>query len=81
MKNTVTRVLAGTAVTLLLSGVGAMLCADPAAAAATTAGGAAARPAASVNRVPVHVPVNVCGNADNDGSGLNPAFGNTCVNA
>lgn len=81
MKNTVTRILAGTAVTLLLSGVSAMLCVDPAAAAVTTAGVAAASPAASVTRVPVHVPVNVCGNEVNDGGGLNPAFGNTCVNA
>ncbi|WP_327135227.1 chaplin [Streptomyces sp. NBC_01343] len=32
-------------------------------------------------QVPVHVPVNVCGNTVNIVGLLNPAFGNTCVNA
>ncbi|RLV71226.1 chaplin [Streptomyces sp. CBMAI 2042] len=32
-------------------------------------------------QVPVHVPVNVCGNTINVIGLLNPAFGNTCVNA
>ncbi|MFD4133531.1 chaplin [Streptomyces goshikiensis] len=32
-------------------------------------------------QVPVHVPVNVCGNSVNLVGLLNPAFGNTCVNA
>jgi ChpA-C len=32
-------------------------------------------------QVPVHVPVNVCGNTANVVGGLNPAFGNHCVNA
>ncbi|WP_083462532.1 chaplin [Kitasatospora griseola] len=32
-------------------------------------------------QVPVHVPVNVCGNSINIIGLLNPAFGNTCVNA
>jgi hypothetical protein len=31
-------------------------------------------------QVPVHVPVNVCGNTVNVIGLLNPAFGNTCVN-
>ncbi|KAA6212547.1 chaplin [Streptomyces albofaciens JCM 4342] len=31
-------------------------------------------------QVPVHVPVNVCGNSINIVGLLNPAFGNTCVN-
>ncbi|MFJ8310906.1 MULTISPECIES: chaplin [unclassified Streptomyces] len=31
-------------------------------------------------QVPVHVPVNVCGNTVNVIGALNPAFGNTCVN-
>ncbi|MER0446460.1 chaplin [Streptomyces sp. Edi4] len=31
-------------------------------------------------QVPVHVPVNVCGNTINVIALLNPAFGNTCVN-
>ncbi|MEV7617777.1 chaplin [Streptomyces sp. NPDC089799] len=32
-------------------------------------------------QVPVHVPVNVCGNSVNVVGLLNPVFGNTCVNA
>ncbi|MBT2454783.1 chaplin [Streptomyces sp. ISL-86] len=31
-------------------------------------------------QVPVHVPVNVCGNTVNVFALLNPAFGNTCIN-
>ncbi|MFF4368626.1 chaplin [Streptomyces sp. NPDC001594] len=31
-------------------------------------------------QVPVHVPVNVCGNSVNLIGALNPAFGNVCVN-
>ncbi|EHN79116.1 hypothetical protein SMCF_1298 [Streptomyces coelicoflavus ZG0656] len=34
----------------------------------------------NVVQVPVHVPVNVCGNSINVIGLLNPAFGNTCVN-
>ena len=34
----------------------------------------------NVVQVPVHVPVNVCGNTVNVIAALNPAFGNTCVN-
>ncbi|MFJ9946871.1 chaplin [Kitasatospora sp. NPDC091207] len=32
-------------------------------------------------QIPVHIPVNVCGNSIGVISILNPAFGNTCVNA
>ncbi|MCX2182527.1 chaplin [Streptomyces sp. SKN60] len=35
----------------------------------------------NVVQVPVHVPVNVCGNTVSIIGLLNPAFGNTCVNA
>jgi hypothetical protein len=35
----------------------------------------------NVVQVPIHVPVNVCGNTVNVIGLLNPAFGNTCVNA
>ncbi|MEV0849065.1 chaplin [Streptomyces sp. NPDC049954] len=35
----------------------------------------------NVVQVPVHVPVNICGNTVNVIGLLNPAFGNTCVNA
>ncbi|GAA2241570.1 hypothetical protein GCM10010232_30780 [Streptomyces amakusaensis] len=32
-------------------------------------------------QVPVNIPVNLCGNTVNIIALLNPAFGNTCVNA
>nr|WP_202538193.1 chaplin [Streptomyces sp. SID8350] len=35
----------------------------------------------NVLQVPVHIPVNICGNTINGAGLLNPAFGNTCVNA
>ncbi|MEV6327299.1 chaplin ChpH [Streptomyces sp. NPDC051909] len=35
----------------------------------------------NVVQVPIHVPVNVCGNTVSVIGLLNPAFGNTCVNA
>ncbi|WP_370411299.1 chaplin ChpH [Streptomyces fradiae] len=35
----------------------------------------------NVVQVPVHVPVNVCGNTVSIIGLLNPSFGNTCVNA
>ncbi|MCF6525735.1 chaplin [Streptomyces sp. JJ36] len=34
----------------------------------------------NVVQVPVHIPVNVCGNTVNVVGALNPAFGNACVN-
>ncbi|MET7382295.1 chaplin [Streptomyces sp. NPDC005526] len=34
----------------------------------------------NVIQVPVHVPVNVCGNTVNVIALLNPSFGNACVN-
>ncbi|MEU3267669.1 chaplin [Streptomyces bacillaris] len=34
----------------------------------------------NVVQVPVHIPVNVCGNTVNVIGLLNPAFGNTCIN-
>jgi hypothetical protein len=34
----------------------------------------------NVIQVPVHVPVNVCGNTVSIVGLLNPTFGNTCVN-
>ncbi|MGW0993443.1 chaplin [Streptomyces sp. NPDC002520] len=34
----------------------------------------------NVLQVPVHVPVNVCGDSVNVVGLLNPAFGNTCAN-
>ncbi|MFD7440036.1 chaplin [Streptomyces sp. NPDC059909] len=35
----------------------------------------------NVVQVPVHVPVNACGNTVNVIGLLNPAFGNACVNS
>ncbi|MEW1863866.1 chaplin ChpH [Streptomyces sp. NBC_00669] len=35
----------------------------------------------NVVQIPVHVPVNLCGNTVNVVGLLNPAFGNTCVNS
>ncbi|MFJ9645632.1 chaplin [Streptomyces sp. NPDC101206] len=35
----------------------------------------------NVVQVPVHIPINVCGNSVNVIGLLNPAFGNTCINA
>ncbi|MFB6893948.1 chaplin [Kitasatospora sp. NPDC056327] len=32
-------------------------------------------------QIPVHIPVNLCGNTIDIIGILNPAFGNTCVNA
>ncbi|MFF9395666.1 chaplin [Streptomyces griseoluteus] len=34
----------------------------------------------NVVQIPVHVPVNICGNTIDVTGLLNPAFGNTCVN-
>ncbi|MFE2301804.1 chaplin [Streptomyces sp. NPDC059445] len=34
----------------------------------------------NVLQVPVHIPVNVCGNTVDVVGLLNPAFGNTCLN-
>ncbi|MCJ1679071.1 chaplin [Streptomyces sp. APSN-46.1] len=57
--------------------------ASPAMADADAAGKAVASPgvlSGNLVQVPVHVPVNVCGNTVNIIALLNPAFGNTCVN-
>ncbi|MFD8723586.1 chaplin [Streptomyces sp. NPDC059629] len=34
----------------------------------------------NVIQVPIHIPINVCGNTASAAGLLNPAFGNTCVN-
>ncbi|MET9392316.1 chaplin [Streptomyces sp. NPDC006624] len=34
----------------------------------------------NVIQVPVHIPINVCGNTQNAIAALNPAFGNVCAN-
>ncbi|MFB6837312.1 chaplin [Streptomyces sp. NPDC056361] len=35
----------------------------------------------NVVQVPIHIPINVCGNSVNVIGALNPAAGNICVNA
>ncbi|MCY0922642.1 MULTISPECIES: chaplin [unclassified Streptomyces] len=35
----------------------------------------------NVIQVPIHVPINVCGNSIGLVSVLNPSFGNTCINS
>ncbi|MFF4171228.1 chaplin [Streptomyces sp. NPDC001744] len=35
----------------------------------------------NVLQLPIHIPVNICGNTVDVIGVLNPAFGNTCVNA
>ncbi|MGV9554834.1 chaplin [Streptomyces sp. NPDC003401] len=34
----------------------------------------------NVVQVPIHIPINVCGNSVNIISALNPAAGNVCIN-
>ncbi|MFF3844577.1 chaplin [Streptomyces sp. NPDC002328] len=34
----------------------------------------------NVVQIPIHVPINVCGNTINVIAALNPAVGNTCIN-
>ncbi|WP_042435341.1 chaplin [Streptacidiphilus anmyonensis] len=53
--------------------------------ASSTANGAATNSpgflSGNLVQVPLHVPVNVCGNTVNVIGALNPAFGNGCANA
>ena len=35
----------------------------------------------NVVQIPIHIPINACGNSINVIGALNPAFGNTCINA
>ncbi|WP_329033471.1 chaplin [Streptomyces sp. NBC_01725] len=72
---------AATIVAGVLLSVGA---AAPAMADAGAEGAAVGSPgvlSGNVVQIPVHVPVNLCGNSINVIGLLNPAFGNTCVNA
>ncbi|MDG5804784.1 chaplin [Streptomyces ossamyceticus] len=72
----VTTVALGTSA-LVLSGAG-LASAD-----ADARGAAVGSPgvlSGNVIQVPIHVPINICGNTVNIVGLLNPAFGNTCVN-
>ncbi|MFD9217940.1 chaplin [Streptomyces sp. NPDC059544] len=69
--------------TALAGLVMAMGMAAPALADSGATGVAAGSPgvlSGNVIQIPVHVPVNVCGNSVNVIAVLNPAFGNLCVN-
>lgn len=57
--------------------------AAPAFADAGAAGGAKNSPgvlSGNAIQIPIHIPINICGNTINAGGLLNPAFGNTCLN-
>ncbi|MBT2482098.1 chaplin [Streptomyces sp. ISL-94] len=74
------KVVAAAAATggLVLAGAG-LAVAD-----ATAQGAAIGSPgvlSGNVVQVPIHIPINVCGNTVNIVGLLNPAFGNTCINA
>ncbi|MEW1718990.1 chaplin ChpH [Streptomyces sp. NPDC093109] len=73
------KVVTAAAVTggLVLAGAG-MAVADSGAQA--TAVGSPGVLSGNVLQVPIHVPVNLCGNSINVIGLLNPAFGNTCIN-
>ncbi|MEI5008892.1 MULTISPECIES: chaplin [unclassified Streptomyces] len=69
--------------TALAGLVMAMGMAAPALADSGATGVAAGSPgvlSGNVIQIPVHVPVNACGNSVNLIAVLNPAFGNLCVN-
>ncbi|MFD4764969.1 chaplin [Streptomyces niveus] len=71
---------AATVVAGVLLAVGA---ASPAVADAGAQGAAVGSPgvlSGNVVQIPVHVPVNVCGNSISLIGLLNPTFGNTCIN-
>ncbi|MFH8680479.1 chaplin [Streptomyces lydicus] len=56
---------------------------SPAFADSDAAAGAVGSPgvlSGNVIQIPIHIPVNVCGNTINIVGLLNPAFGNTCFN-
>ncbi|MFF0472483.1 chaplin [Streptomyces sp. NPDC004284] len=62
----------------------AMGVASPAFADADATGVAVGSPgvlSGNVVQVPIHIPINVCGNSVNVIGLLNPAAGNTCINA
>ncbi|MBP0458023.1 chaplin [Streptomyces montanisoli] len=74
-----------TKATAVLAGAGAVLAGGAGMAAADAGAGAAAVNSpgvlsGNVLQVPVHVPVNLCGNTVDVIGLLNPAFGNTCAN-
>ncbi|MGW2680310.1 chaplin [Streptomyces sp. NPDC001436] len=73
-----TLALAGTA---LLTGGAGLASAHGGASAEGLAAGSPGVLSGNLVQVPVDIPVNVCGNTAQLVGFLNPAFGNTCVNA
>jgi hypothetical protein len=62
---------------LLLAGAGVANASAGASGAATNSPGVVS---GNVIQVPIHVPINVCGNSIDVIGLINPAFGNVCVN-
>ncbi|MBB5120667.1 chaplin [Streptomyces eurocidicus] len=73
------KVVAAAAVTggVVLAGSGVAMASSGAQGAAVDSPGVVS---GNVIQVPVHVPVNLCGNSINVVGLLNPTFGNKCVN-
>jgi len=73
------------AAVLTVAAFGTVLAGASAASADATAAGVASHSpgvlSGNLIQVPVHIPVNICGDTVNVIGALNPAFGNTCVNA
>ncbi|MFF4245765.1 chaplin [Streptomyces sp. NPDC001822] len=73
-----TKAAAVAAGTLMALGAAAPAMADSGAEAAAV--GSPGVLSGNIVQVPVHIPVNVCGNTINVVGLLNPAFGNVCIN-
>ncbi len=73
-----TKVAAVAAGTVLAMGAAAPAMADSGAEA--IAAGSPGVLSGNILQVPIHIPLNVCGNTVNVIGALNPAFGNTCIN-
>ncbi|MDH6145073.1 MULTISPECIES: chaplin [Kitasatospora] len=72
-----TLVMSAAAAGLLLGGAGV------AAASAGAEGAAVGSPgvlSGNLIQVPIHIPINICGDTVDVVGVLNPAFGNTCIN-
>ncbi|MFE6827261.1 chaplin [Streptomyces sp. NPDC057690] len=71
------------AVALTVAGIAAGASAGAAVADAGAEGAAVKSPgviSGNAVQVPIHIPINLCGNTINVVGVLNPAFGNTCIN-
>ncbi|MFM9372854.1 chaplin [Streptomyces sp. Da 82-17] len=69
---------------LLLGGAGVAAASDPGPGSGASASGVSSNSPGVLSgntvQVPIHVPVNVCGNTINVIGLLNPAAGNVCIN-